>query len=122
MIAEVARDLRLADGLPGAAGKARDHDRSLSRPLHGALHRKLEHGPVEPDVANGELGGVDADREPADAGVEIVAGESALAAGVELAVGIERERMRGDHHALAQRREHPRRPVLPMQCHALRPK
>ena len=68
-------------------------------------HRELQHRPVEPGVADRELGGMHADREPAGAGVEIVARERALAAGVELAAGIERERMRRDHGALAQRRQ-----------------
>jgi len=59
------------------------------------------------------LRGVDADREPAGAGIEIIAGERALAAGIELAIRRERERMGGDDHALAQRGEHLRGPVLP---------
>src|SRR5262249_46252718 len=50
---------------------------------------------------------------------EVVAGERALAAGVELAPGIERERMRRDHHALAQRGKHLRVPILPAQRHVV---
>ncbi len=42
-------------------------------------------GAIEPDLADRELGGVHADRKAARAGVEIVAGEGALAALVELA-------------------------------------
>ncbi len=41
VIAEIARDLRLAHGLRGAAGEARDHDRCPVRPFRGAAHRKL---------------------------------------------------------------------------------
>jgi len=62
---------------------------------------------------------VDADREPARARVEIVARERALAAAVELALGGKRERMRRDHHALAQHGEHLRRPILPVRRHEL---
>ena len=103
MIAEIARELRLVHRLRRAAGEPGDHDRWLARPVARGAHRKLEHRPIEPDVADRELGGMDADREPAGAGIEIVAGERALAARVELAVGVERERMGGDHDALAQR-------------------
>jgi hypothetical protein len=60
---------------------------------------------------------VDADREPTGAGVEIVAGERALPARIEPAAGIERERVRRDDDALAERGEHLRRPVLPAQSH-----
>jgi hypothetical protein len=52
---------------------------------------------------------VDADREPARACIEIVVRERALAAAIEFAITVERERMRRDHHALAQRCEHVRR-------------
>jgi hypothetical protein len=65
---------------------------------------------------------VDADREPARAGVEIVAGERALAARVELAISVERERMRRYHHALAQRGEHLRVAILPARHHEARPR
>jgi hypothetical protein len=65
------------------------------------------------------LGGVHADREPARAGIEIIAGERALAPRIELAIAVERERMRRNHHALAQRGEHLRGPVLPARHHEL---
>ena len=117
VIAETARDLRFLDRLRRAAGEPGDHDRRLARPLGGAAHGELEHRREQPGLADGELGGVDADGQPARAGVEVVASERALAARVELAIGIERERMRRHHHALAQRGEHLRGPVLPAQCH-----
>ena len=103
MIAEIARECRLLHRLGGAAHQSRDHDRWLARPLGRRPHRELQHRPIEPGFADRELGGVHAHREPARAGVEIVAGQRALAAEVELARRIERERMRRDHHALAQR-------------------
>ena len=118
VIAEPARDLRLAHRLRRAAGKPRNHDRSGARPVGGGAHGELEHRLEQASLADGELGGVDADRQPTGAGVEIVARERALASRVEPAIGVEGERMRRDHHALAQRGEHPGRPVLPAQRHA----
>jgi hypothetical protein len=119
VIAEGARDLRLLDRLRRAADEPRDHDLRRARPFGGAAHGELQHRLEQAGLADGELGGVDADREPARAGVEVVARERALAAGVELAIGVERERMRRDHHALAQRGEHLRRPILPVRRHGL---
>jgi hypothetical protein len=118
VVAEPARDLRLVHRLRLAAGEPRDHHHGSARPLGRAAEGKLQHPLEQPGLANGELGGVDADREPAGTGVEIVTGKRALAAGIELAVGVERERMRRNHHALAQRGEHLRVPILPAQRHA----
>jgi hypothetical protein len=122
VIAEAARNLRLLDRLRGAADEPRDHDHRLARPFLGAAHGELEHQLEQPRLADSELGGVDADREPARAGVEIVAGERALAARVELAISVERERMRRYHHALAQRGEHLRVAILPARHHEARPR
>ena len=96
-----------------APAKARDHDRRLARPLGCAAHGELQHRLEQSGFADGELGGVDAHRKAAGARVEVVAGERPLAAGVQRARGIERERMRGDHHALAQRSQYLRMPILP---------
>jgi hypothetical protein len=43
---------------------------------------------------------MDAHRDPAGAGVAIVPGEGNLAALVEAAAGVQRERMGGDRHTL----------------------
>src|SRR5262249_10806011 len=114
---EGARGPRLLARLGGATDEPRDHDWRLARPFLGAAHGKLQHRLQERGIADGELGGVDADRESACAGVEIVAGERALAARVELAISVECERMRRYHHALAQRGEHLRVPILPARHH-----
>ena len=53
-------------------------------------------------IANLELRGVHADRDAACARGQVVARESALPALVQLAIGIERQRMRGNHHAAPQ--------------------
>jgi hypothetical protein len=119
VIAEGARDLRLLDRLRGAADQPRDHDRRRARPFGGAAHGELQHRLEQSGLADRELGGVHADREPARARVEIIARERALAARVELAPSVEREQMRGDHHALAQRGEYLRRPILPVRRHEL---
>ena len=104
VIAEIARDMGFLAGLVRAAGEAGDHDRRDVRPLGRGAHRELEHRLIKADVADRELRGVDADREPAGAGVEVVAGERALAPRVELARRIKRERMRRNGDAAAQRR------------------
>ena len=104
VIAEAARDMGFLAGLVGAAGEAGNHHLRDVRPLGRGAHRELEHRLIKADVADRELGGVDADREPTGAGVEVVTGERALAHRVELARRVERERMRRNRDAAAQRR------------------
>ena len=89
--------------------------RNSGRVVHAArrLDRELEHRAVEPDVADRELRRVDADRQPAGAGVEVVARQRALAALVEAALGVERERVGRDDGAGAERRERVGGEVLP---------
>ena len=67
------------------------------------LHGQREHRLVEPDlrIADLELRGVDADRDAARARGQIIARERALPPLVQLALGVERQRMRGNHHAVA---------------------
>jgi hypothetical protein len=120
VIAEPACNLRFPHRLRGESGQSCDHQRSPARPFGGAAHGEVEHRLEQAGLADGELRGVDADREPARAGIEIVARERALAAAIELAITIERERMRRDHHALAQCGKHLRVPILPARHHELR--
>src|SRR3954465_13532721 len=103
VIAELDCELRLLSCLCGAADDAGDHDRGTARPFSRRLHRKVEDSPREPGVADRELGGVNAARTPAGAGVELVAGECALPPWIELALCIERQRMRWYDLALAQK-------------------
>ena len=53
-----------------------------------------------------ELCGVDADREPARARVQVIARERALASFVQDAVGCERQWVRGNRDASAKARAH----------------
>ena len=87
VIAERARRARLLHGLRGAPDRAGDHDERPVGPGFRSLGRELEHGPVEPDLADRELGRMHPDREPARAGVDVVAGQRPLRDAVELAVG-----------------------------------
>ena len=106
VIADAARDLRFLDGLCRAPGKAGDHDRLGLAPVRGRAHREFQHRLIESDIADRELRGVDADRQAAGAGVEIVARQRALAPRIELALGVKRERMRWNDNAATQRVEH----------------
>ena len=117
VIAEFTCELRLLNRLRGAADEAGDHDRGTLRPFSRRLHRKLKDSPIEPNLADRELRGVDADRKPAGAGIEIITGECTLPPRIELALCIQCQRMRRYHHALAHQREHLRRPIGPTQSH-----
>ena len=106
VIADAARDLGLGDGLPGRAGEACDQRQRPLGPARRRLGGELQHRPVQADVADRELRGVDADREPAGAGVDVIARQRALMDGIEAAIGVERQRMRGDHRALGDQAPH----------------
>ena len=60
---------------------------------------------------------MDADREPAGARVDVVAGEGPLPLRIKPAFGVERERMRRNHDAPGKRRPHRRRNVAPGEAH-----
>ena len=102
VVAQRPRRARLLDRLRRLADRAGDHDQRPVGPFARRLDRELEHRPVEPDLADGELRRVHADRQAARAGVDVVAADGALRLLVEFPVGIERQRMRRDHRALAQ--------------------
>ena len=117
VVAEAERDIRLGERLFGAPDEARDPHQRAGGPGVGGLSGELQHRLVKPRVPDRELRGVDADREPARAGINIVAGESPLPLRIQPALGVERERMRRDHHALCERGPHRRRHVIPGQAH-----
>ena len=74
-------------------------------PSHAPSDRRAQHRLVQ-TATRRELRGVHTHREAAGAGIGVIAGERALAAGVEPARGIERERMGGDHGAAPEGGEH----------------
>ena len=98
--------LRFRDGLLRRAGEARDHRQRPLGPGRRGLRRQFQHRPVQADIADRELRGVDADRKAAGAGVDVIARQRALMPGVERAVGVERQRMRRDHRAVGDQLPH----------------
>lgn len=103
VVAEFAHELRFGHGLRSAAADAGDADERLAGAGH-FLGGQRENGMEEADlgIADGELRGVNADREAAHARGEIVARERALAALVETTRGGEREGMGGDDEAVLE--------------------
>ena len=100
------RGLRLRDGLLRRTGEAGDHRQRPLGPGCRGFRRQFQHRPVQADIADRELRGVNADRQSAGAGVDVIARQRALMPGVERAVGIERQRMRGDHRSLGDQLPH----------------
>src|SRR5581483_7699633 len=100
VIADAARGPGFAHRLSRRAREAGDQRQRALCPVRCRLGRKLQYGPVKTDIADCELRGVDADREPTGAGIDVVTRQRALMHMIELAVGIEREWMRGQHRAL----------------------
>jgi len=117
VIAQLHRGLRFLHRLRGLACQSADHDEWTVGPGFRVFHRGGEHGFVQADLADGELRGMHADRQTARTGIDIIAAERALALAVELAVSIQRQRMRGDRHALAQIGQNISRQFGMMQTH-----
>ena len=105
VVAHRPRRPRLVDRLRGLADRAGDHHQRPVGPFARRLDRKLEHRPIEPDLADGELRRVHADRQAAGAGVDIVAADGALRLLVEPTVGTERQGMGGNHRTVAELRQ-----------------
>ena len=121
VIAEADRRARLLDGLGGAAGEAGDHHHRAVGPRLRRLANRAQHRLVQTGITDGELGGVDANGEAAGAGVEVVAGQHPLAAGVEAALGVERQRMRRNDDAAPDRREDVLGKLRTVQGHCFSP-
>ena len=102
MVAASAGQFRLGEGLPGRAADAGDsHDRLRSAAV-GSVHLLGDQREDRPKqvvlrVSNCELRGVNADRQPAGPGVEVVPNQRSLPPLVEPPVGRQRQRARGDH-------------------------
>ena len=98
VVAEVARDGGFGGGLVGATAGARDFDEGRGGVAQFGCD-EFEDGSIEAVIADGKLGGVNADGDAARAGGAIVADEGALVAFVEFAVLVESERAGGDDYA-----------------------
>src|SRR5712664_2946320 len=106
VIADAARDLGFRNGLPCRAGEPGDQRQRALGPGRRGLRGQFQHRPVQPDVADGELRGVNADREAPGAGVDIIACQRALMDSVERAAGVERQRVRRNHRAIGDQTPH----------------
>ena len=115
VITERARRSRFLDRLRRLADRARDHDQRPVGPVARRTDGEFEDRPIEPDLADGELRGMDAHRESAGTGVEVVAAQGALRRPVEVPVGVERQRVRGDDGALPQQGQDRRRKIAPVE-------
>jgi hypothetical protein len=106
MIADADRGLCFSDGLLRRTGKAGHHRQWALGPGFSGFRRQFQHRPVQADIADSELRGVNADRKATRTGVEVIARQGALVSGIERAVGIECQRMRGDHRSLGNQLPH----------------
>lgn len=96
IVAKAGGEFGFADGLGGEAADAGDGGAAEGAPL---LKRELENGLEQAMVANGELGGMDADGDGAGAGLAVIAGEGALGVLVESACGGESQWVSRDDEA-----------------------
>ena len=117
VVAKPDRGFRFPDRLLRAPGEPGDHGDRAVGPLVGRLRPQSQHGLVESGLADGELCRVNAHREPARPGIEIVAGERALAPCIESAVPVEGQRMRRNDRAAPDKGPHFRRNVVSGQPH-----
>src|SRR5262249_50138652 len=107
IVSGLCRKRGFTDRLICQTAHARDLDGPFAvppLPLARRLRRQPQHGFKQSDlrVANCELSSVDADGHAPRARIAIIPRQRALAALVELAFGVERERVRRDHRALKQ--------------------
>ena len=105
VIAQAGRDLRLGDGLPGAAGDPGDEEERSIGPIGRRFAGEAQHRLVQPGLADRELGGVHADRQPARAGVDIVAAQRPLPGLVQRPGRGQRQGVGRDHRAGAEARQ-----------------
>ncbi len=106
MIADAACDPGLGDGLLRRADQPCDQRQRPLGPGCRGLRGQFQHRTVQPDIADRKLRGVDADREAAGAGVDVITGQRTLTRRVEGAIGIKCQRMRRDHGAVGNQPPH----------------
>jgi hypothetical protein len=117
VVSMLQRELRLGDGLRRAAGQAGDQDHRALRLVAHRLRGQFQHRAVEAGFADRELRGVHAHRQAAGAGGEVVACQRTLAPRIEPARRVQRQRVRRNHGAAPQQREHLIRQVGPVSGH-----
>ena len=107
VITKLPRELRFGDRLRRLAADAGDADGPTASGLvargdgfGGEREHRLEQSVSR--IANGELRGVNTDRDPARAGGVVVTGQRALVLLVELALRRQGERMCGDHQPFVE--------------------
>ena len=117
VIAEGSRDLRFADRLAGLAHQPGDaHEWPVGPSLYG-LDRQPEYGFVQAGLADFELGCVHPDCQAARARIDVVAAERPLPSLVQCFLRRQGQRMRGNHHTLAQCGDHGLRQIGPVKPH-----
>ena len=121
VVAERAGDAGLGLGLRGLADDAGDHHQRAPRPVLRCLGCQLQHRAVEADIADLELRGVHADREPAGAGIDVIARKRALRGAIELTPFVERQGVRGDHGPAAQDGQDVGRQLAPVHATHVQP-
>ena len=98
VVSQTSGQFSFGDSLGALSADARDlHDVVSAAFLSGEGEDRLQQSDFR--VANGKLGGVDSDGDSTRAGGEVIAGQCPLPALVQLAVGVERKRMGGNHQA-----------------------
>ena len=110
VVTQAACGLCFGQRLCGAAGQARSHEQrpaaAQGQPVAGGVHGQFQHRCVQAAFADGELRGMHAHGQAAGPGVQVVAGQGALAARIELAFFIQRQQVGWHHRAAAQHGQH----------------
>ena len=110
--------LGLARELAGRGWQVIASERTKSADLQDLAGEQAERVEiVQADVTDRELGRVHADGQAAGSRIDIVAPERPLTPDIEPAIGIERERMGGNHRSPAQHRQDVFGNTRSMQAH-----
>jgi len=123
VIAKVARKLRLANRLRACGRGPRDHHRIVFPHSLAVRYRQFEHGDTARSVARSRTGWCARRRRARPHRIEDNSAQRALAARVQLAVGIERRAMRRNDGPTASVRQYPVRPSIqrePMRLSAVK--
>ena len=89
----------LGDGLAGWSAQAGDQHQRAIGPVPRGFRGDLQDRLIQPGFADGELGGVHADRQTARPGIDVIAAQRPLPAEVQFTARVERQRMGWDDGA-----------------------